>query len=542
MNIKILSKKDTLKIISNETFISTWKYLAENTNHCTVIQEYGFVVSWYQSYLDKYKPLMVLGYDEQENIVGILPLAITYDIEKLSFAGDNQAEYHSWICLKEYEEEFLVHSLIAIKKEYKLRKWEWGWLPPGIDINWFNSELLKKSGIYINMVTSKSPLYNLENTDKLNKMIKHKSNKIKINRLRKEGELRVERIRDRDCAEKLLEVVIDQYNFRHLSLYNHIPFQSDKNKREWHLNQMDMMPENTHFTVLWHGDELLACNIGCCTTDKVLVGLISYDPIKGTNSPGNIFLIKLMEFIKEEGYKFLDLTPGGDRYKEHFCNEHATIVKPTICFNQYNRIKDHTSTSLRNIIKKRYTARDLASIQSLIQKSISLLKIKVLEPRDSTPSYFVYREKVDETIQNDTLPTLNRQRYADLLLYQYIDGILPHKELAYNAMKKFERGDRLYTMVSNEKLITFVWVAYSGKKHWRSTLKEKINLTENSAFIYDFYTSDKARENDIFQSCIQGIMKDIQNEQVSATYLVKPANINEEAVNRTGFFSQPVWR
>ena len=107
-------------------------------------------------------------------------------------------------------------------------------------------------------------------------------------------------------------------------------------------------------------------------------------------------------------------------------------------------------------------------------------------------------------------------------------------------MKKFERGDRLYTMVSGKELITFIGVAYSGKKHWRSTLKEKINLTKNSAFIYDFYTSDKVRKNEIFQSCIQGIMKDIQNEQVSVTYLVKPADIDKKTVNSIGFFSHSV--
>ena len=87
MNIKIFSKDNTLKIISDEKFIATWKDLAENTSHCTLIQEYGFVVSWYRSYLHKFKPMMLLGYDEKENIVGILPLAIAYDTGYLSHAG-----------------------------------------------------------------------------------------------------------------------------------------------------------------------------------------------------------------------------------------------------------------------------------------------------------------------------------------------------------------------------------------------------------------------------------------------------------------------
>ncbi len=536
MKIRILSEDDTLKIISDEEFISIWKSLAENTIHCTIIQEYGFVVSWYQSYLDKYKPMIVLGYDEEENIIGILPLAISHDTGQLSHAGENQAEYHSWICSKEYEETFLVQSLISIKKECKLGKWKWGWLPPQSNINWFNSELLKKNGIYINNITSESPLHNLENPDKLHRLKKNKANKSKINRLKRKGELRIERISDREYAEKLFDVIITQYNFRQLSLYNHIPFQLDKNKRAWHLNQMDIMPENTHFTVLWHGDELLACNIGCCTTDKVLLGLTSYDPTKGTCSPGTIFVIQLLEFLKEEGYTFLDLTPGGDSYKERFSNEHISLVKPTICFNQYNQIKDYTLISLRNLLKKRFSARDFALLQSLSKKSIpALLKRKVQEYKDGNSSYFSYKGEIKEIIHKDNLPPLRLQQYNDLLLYQNKEGILTHKEIVNTAMKKFERGDRLYTMVSNTELIAFVWIANSGKKHWHPHLVKNINYTENSLFIYDFYTSDKIRKDEIFQFCIQEVLKDIQNEKVSIMHLVKPINIDKTTINQIGF-------
>jgi len=541
MKIKILSKEDTLKIISDEEFISTWKYLAENTNHCTLIQEYGFVVSWYKSYLDKYQPMMVLGYDEEENVVGILPLAIAHDTGNISHAGADQAEYHGWICLKEYEEAFLIQTLISIKKEFNTAQWKWGWMPPEVNIDWFASKILRENGIYINSITSESPLHNLENLEKLKRLNKNKSNKLKMNRLKRRGELKIERVRDRDYAEKLLEVVIAQYNFRQLSLYNHIPFQLDKNKRVWHLNQMDIIPENTHFTVLWHGDELLACNIGCCTTDKVLLGLTSYDPTKGVDSPGAIYLIKLLEFMKEEGYKYLDLTPGGDGYKERFSNEHVRLVEPSICFNQYCQIKDYTSTSLRNLLKKRFSARDLASIQSLTQKSIpALFKSIVPKEKDDTSPYFVYRGKMEEIVQKDNISPLRLQQYEDLLLFQDKERMLTPKEVAYTAMKKFERGDRLYTMVSDTELIAFVWIANSGKKHWHPQLEEKINNTENSAFIYDFYISDKARKDDIFQFCIQEILKETQNEKVSVISLVKPIDIDEKTVNSIGFFSHSI--
>jgi len=539
MIIKILSKNDTLKIISNKKFISTWKYLAEITSHCTLIQEYGFVVSWYQSYLDKYKPMMVLGYDKKENIIGILPLAIAYNTGYLSHAGEDQAEYHGWICPKEYEEEFLVQVLISIKKEYNPKKWKWGWLPPGTNISWFNSDLLKKNGIYINKIVSRSPLYNLEDSEKINKIKHKKSTKNKINQLERKGKLKIERIRDKAYTKKLLEIIIAQYSFRQLALFNHNPLDKEITKKVC-LEQIDLMPENIHFTVLWHGNKLLAYNFGLCTADHIMLGLMSYDPVKGRYSPGNIFLIKLLEYAQEEGYKILDLTPGGDSYKENFCNTHIDLVKPTICFNKYYKIRDYISTSFLHYIKKHFNTKDIVSMQCSIKKNISLIKKRVLEPIDTTSSYYIYKGKTEEIVHNDLFFILHYQQYTDLLLYQKLNGILSLKELTYSAMKKFERGDRLYTIVEDKELIAFIWLASSGKKHWRPTLKNKINSKKNSLYIYDFYTSDKSRKNDIFQSCIQNIIKEIQYEEISTLYLVKPTDIDTKIVNEVGFFSHSV--
>jgi len=534
MIIKILSRNDTLKIISDEKFILTWKYLSENTKHYTLIQEYGFVASWYQLYFDKYEPMMVLGYNE-EDLIGILPLAIAYDTGCLSHAGADQAEYHGWICKKEYEEEFLVQALISIKKECKVKKWKWGWLPPKITISRFNRNLLSKKGIYINQVVSKSPVYNLENSEKINKIKRKKSIKNKIKQLERKGELKIERIQYNNNIKKLLENIIAQYGFRQLALFNSDPLGKEINKKIC-LSQMDLMPENIHFTVLWHGNELLACNFGLCTEDQVMLGLMSYDPVKGRYSPGTIFLLKLLEYIQKEGYKVLDLTPGGDSYKENFCNEHIDLIRPTICFNRYNQIKDRISTSLLQYMKKYFSTKDLVAIQCAIKKNISLMKKKVLEPKDTAFSYYIHNGKSEEKIPNSDFPMMHCQQYTDLLLYQQSNNILSLKELVYSSMKKFERGDRLYTLVSDKKLIAFVWLANSGKKHWRPALKDRINDTVNSLYIYDFYTSEKFKKNDIFQFCIQNILQDIQDEERSILYLVKPADIDVTTVNRIGFF------
>jgi hypothetical protein len=266
-----------------------------------------------------------------------------------------------------------------------------------------------------------------------------------------------------------------------------------------------------------------------------MLGLMSYDPVKGRYSPGTIFLLKLLEYIKEEGYKTLDLTPGGDRYKENFCNRHINLVKPTICFNKYDQLKDRTSTFLLNYVKKYLNTKDVVALHCSIKKNMALLRKKILDPKDTTFSYYIYHNESEKKVYGSAAPLIHCQKYTDLLLYHQSNDILSLKELVYSAMKKFERGDRLYTMISDKRLIALVWLANSGKKHWRPALKERINNIENSLYIYDFYTSDKLRKNDNFQLCIQSVLKEIEDEKRSALYLVKPADIDMETVKNLGF-------
>ena len=291
MDIKILLKDDTLKKLKDEKFIAIWNNLAQKSHNFTVIQEYNFVISWYESYLEQYKPLMIIGLDEQESIVGIIPLAISYETGKLSHAGEYQAEYTGWICSPEYEKDFLVESLLLIKRELGIGIWEWGWLPQHANTSWFNSKRLKQQGVYIEFITCKTPVYVLDSETRINKIKKNKSTKSKINRLNREGDLKIERIIDKESAEKLFDRIIIQYNFRQLSLFDRMPFSVDPYKENWHLKHMNRS-DGVHFTVLWQGNKLLACNFGYCSEDTVTIGLFTYDPVSGVNSPGNIFLLE----------------------------------------------------------------------------------------------------------------------------------------------------------------------------------------------------------------------------------------------------------
>lgn len=539
MKIKLLSEHESLEALEDKSFLDVWKALSQQQAEMTLNQEYGFVASWYKAYSDKCRPLLVIGLDNAEKTIGIIPLAIVYKTGEIFHAGEGKSEYHGWICTKEVEEEFLIQALLSIKNKYKPTKWNWGWIPPTANTQWLKSEVLKNNGIFINSIESESPINILSDTTRLTKIKKHRSLRTQVNKLNAVGELRLERITDKETTAKILDTIINQCNFRNLALHNYLPFDFDPYRKDWLMNHI-AEPENIHLTVLWQGDNILASNYGYCDQKTVILGLFTHDPSQSSNSPGSIFLIKLMEFIKEEGFQNLDITPGGDAYKERFCNSHNKIIKPTICFNQYENIKHQAITSIKKYFKKRFTARDFATLKMLIEKDLyAVSKQKILDLVQGNYQTYVLDKHANQKPTTQSPFLIRIHQFDDLLLYQSKDNYLTRKELASQALKNFQRGDTLYTIVDENILVSYAWLAYSGKKHWHPHLKDQINNTDKSSYIYDIYIHKEYSPADVFTTYMQRINNDVVSNKTVNTYLIKPLRTSESILIYNGFCKLP---
>ncbi len=546
MDLKILHRDESLNIIKDESFIAEWQSLAKASKEFTLIQEPDLVVSWYQAYQTKYDPLMVVATDDEKNVIGILPLAISLDDGGLSHAGHGQAEYNGWIAKQEIEEAFLVESLILLKQECNLSKWDWGWLPPHANTDWLQSAKLKEQGIFVNVGHCELPIYDLSDTDRIAKIKKSKSTKSKINRLKRGGDLRMERITDSVRAREVFGDLKKISNFRNLAVYDNMPFVGEKsNKENWHLDHIDGLDkdgsgkpgsDSVHFTVLWQGDEFLACNFGFCTDDTVIIGLFTYNPVQGAHSPGNVFIIELIDFITQEGFKTLDLSPGGDPYKERFSNSHITLTKPVFCFNKVAKAKNDAITFVKNKVKEKYSYRDIVAFKSNLKKKVAelrkksnneyeLLKLNALDTRD---------------IDGNSDLEIACQKFEDLLLYQEADGYKKRSEVVFAALKNFERGDFLYTLKRDNELLFSTWVSVTGKKHWNDSLNTLTTQTGNSTLFYDVYLAEDKMKKEDFEAVLHKIIishsdEDNSNHGDKDVYMVKPLKLSDNYSQAIGF-------
>ncbi len=526
MNLKILRRDESLAIIKDDSFIAEWKSLAKASKEFTLIQEPDLVVSWYQAYQDQYDPLMVVATGDYENIVGILPLAISLDDGGLSHAGHGQAEYNGWIVKQEIEEDFLVQSLILLKQECNLSKWDWGWLPPHANTDWLQSEKLTAQGIYVNLGHCELPVYDLSDTDRIAKIKKSKSTKSKINRLKRVGDLKIERITDSARAKEVFGDLKKISNFRNLAVYDNMPFVGENsNKENWHLDHLDGSG-GVHFTVLWQGDEFLACNFGFCSDDTVIIGLFTYNPVQGAHSPGNVFLIELIDFITNEGFKTLDLSPGGDPYKERFCNKHITLTKPVFCFSKVSKYKNDTITYVKNKVKEKYSYRDIIGFKTNLKKRVNEFR------KNANNEYELLKfTSKDQSVSKIEVAC---QKFDDLLLYKESNGHKKRSEVVFSSLKNFERGDFLYTLVQDDALVFYSWVSVSSKKHWNSNLNELITTIGDNILFYDTYIVGGGISKDVVFNVLQKVISKHNEKNDKDVYMVKPLFIEKDFLQELG--------
>ena len=540
MQIEILFKHTSRTLIKNNTFIKRWNSLTKILNHRMITQEYEFVTSWYQAYQKKYDPLLVLGYlGNTDNIVGILPLALSREDGSLCHAGEYSSGYHGWLCTKEDETEFLVNSLIAIKQQLDIKKWQWLYLPPDVNTAWLSDKRLKKNGVFVKTIQSQSPIYQLADCSRIDKIEKHRSLKPLINRLKRGGKLKIELIKDKQYANQLLNEMANQSNLRKLGLYNYLPFGEDSIRKEWYLSRLEKS-DAIQFVILWQGDKVLACSLAYCSKQNVIGMMFSYNPVESANSPGTVFFIYYINYLREAGYDFLDFTPGGEAYKERFCNEHKTLTQPVFTFKYSTRLKQKPIMLLKKYYKAKLQGkkinRKLANLKILREKSLlALCKNKVISQLEGKDQFFLHKKITDQVQAASDVYCVNIQKYTDIFLYKDIKHCLPHKEVAEDTLRNFSRRDVLYTIVEKGELLLFAWLAAPGKKHWEECIYECLSASNNNYVVYDIYINPKYHMETVFLSFISAISTEFSKHSNKKMYLVKPLRVGTILMSQAGF-------
>jgi len=452
-------------LLADEHFRCEWDLLFMECRWATAFQSPSFVDSWYASYREDFQPVLLWSAAPDGMLRGLLPLAAERSSGRLVVAGAWQAEYQVWLSNTENNEAFISSALVRIRSEFPGMDLEFRYLPPNTPIDWVDAH--GRSDTMARKQLHCRPLLNLADLAVVDESLRKKSNKSKINRLKRIGQLSLVRIRDAEKLRQCADRIANLYDLRQAGMSGNMPFRTDPWKMAFHMALLG--EENLlHVTILKVGDDIGAAHLGLCGKGMVHLGIMVLSPFLARHSPGKIHLLLLSKMLREQGYKFFDLTPAGD-YKERFANTQDSVTVLTC----YGRLSRHMAAGI--VSRSRATAKRVLEVTGLNPASARDRIIRILSGSGGSKE-LEYTERVNTAIlqiHGVDVPSIasdpsdrmcvRESCIADLL--KSIPGCGGAKRRAFyrGAFEFLARGYSCYTLADDDTLLYCYWLLKPGE-------------------------------------------------------------------------------
>lgn len=541
-------------LLEDAAFVERWQALAARDPKFTLLQEPDFVRAWFRAYGSDHDPVLVTGTSGDE-LVALLPLALERRDRKLSHVGGGQAEYHGWIAAPEVDAEFPPRALAMLRKAVPFDTWHWRWCPPGTTLGWETDPALHREGLHAVVEWRPSPVLDLRDGAKVDKLLDNRSLRSKINRYRREGGYRFERIEDVARTRGLIDEFARQCDFRQEVVNGVRPFTDDLRKAEFFVRRQDF-PGSVHFSVLWNGDRPVAFHLGGCDGRTCLLGASAYAPSDARNSPGTLLLVELARALRAEGYERLDLTPGTDPYKQRFATGEQLLARVTLHGTRGGATRARAAAALRGVLRRASSAQDLAVqdrlarwqrglratrrqwraeggggvLRSLRRRALGTEQRCLVRPAGTPPPAVGARE-----------PEVRIQAWRDLLA---VDGpAAERRERWTRASERFAAGQELFTLderVGGEGALLCAWRGTAGAEEAGRTLVTAGMLAAEGTLLHGVEVLGARDERPALRDCLAAMVRDREGEV--ALLVDEPGGALHQAATALGFVPLAVVR
>ncbi|WP_170151473.1 GNAT family N-acetyltransferase [Microvirga subterranea] len=448
---------------------------------------------------------------DQAGLVGLLPLAIEKPSGLIVHVGAHQAEYQVWLATEENANSFIESALDALAAAYPGRRLELQYLPPGSPVGW--CEPSRRWGKRALLQEKKLPLLALGPGSAVEESLRKKSNKSRINRLRKLGPLELIRIQTREQLSAVIDTIADYCDFRQGAINSTLPFRDDPFKKEFCLRLIER-PETTHASVLMLGNKIVAANIGLLNRASVSLGIVVHSPFLAEHSPGKILILLLAQELGKQGFSDLDLTPGGDLYKDRSADHYDTVYIVRLFFSRSNYVLEAIKAYLRSaaIQKLKRTNPAIAAhlkavsrngFRSLFARTISTpLRAGVKQRKPIS-----YKLSAEQARQYSSCSAFRKNCISDLLCYEPITRRDRSKaEFLLDAARNLEAGAQAYTLVEDGVLLHCGWT--SRPETTGSNADEATPAGSSTCVIWDDFTHPKGRSKGLIKMCLEQRLHD----------------------------------
>jgi CelD/BcsL family acetyltransferase involved in cellulose biosynthesis/ribosomal protein S18 acetylase RimI-like enzyme len=456
----VYSDEEALRLIGQQEFQADWKALADKCPWATALQSPEFGTSWYQCYEGLYRPLILVRYSAEGQIDGLIALAVEQSSGKLVLCGAHQAEYQVWLALPG-EQTFITEVLERLRR-LGFSSISFTYLPPTTPLEWLKENWIRKSAIR----KVARPLLAVDNADAVSESLGKKKNRRRLEKLQADGPLTFLELHSPAELEAYYDEIIDFYDFRMGAIHGKCPFREDERKRTFYRSLM-AKGGLLHVTAMKIGQQLIAAHIGMRNKSEVTLGIVGHSPFMAIHSPGKLLILQLGLLLHEQGFSSLDLTPGGDAYKEDRATTYDEAHLLTVFLSNAQLIRHKLLDSVRIAAEQiaiifRIDKRTLSRWRSFANKpSASLASLPLTSVRNRVRSSEEEQVYCIETAKCGSIrdDQIHRDNLNDILRYDSSNQGSKARQIFFsNALTKIESGAHFYSIIRDQLLVGYGWL------------------------------------------------------------------------------------
>jgi len=455
---------------------------------------------------------------------GLMALATERAGGKLTFAGAHQAEYHVWLALPG-EQTFIIETLPRLQ-ELGFSSLTFTYLPPGTPLEWLQDGWNRRSTLR----AVRRPLLAVDNTEAVSDSLNKKKNRRRLEKLQAEGPLSFLELHTPDELDPYYDEIIDFCDFRTGAVHGSCPFREDPRKRAFYRALM-AQEGLLHVTVMTLKGKVVAAHIGIRNKSEVMLGIVGHSPFLAEHSPGKLHILQLGLLLHQEGFSSLDLTPGGDAYKDDRATRYDEAYVLSIFLDGKAWARHRVTSGIRSVAKK------IAGILHLDNRKLSRWRSFASHPISSLLSLFrsikdriwsstelrLYRARTNpapnssDTVRRDSLPDLLKYRPAD-------KSDPPKQHFLSGAMSRVESGDHSYSIVDGNALVSYAWLTPRAGKSFSPAMQRAYKYPPNSAMLEQTWTHPSYRRQGFCSLVLKGILNDAASiGSIGFVYAAVPA-------------------
>lgn len=499
-------------LLGDPRYLALWRALHDECPHATVFQAPNFVCAWYGAYRAQWQPVVIQSRDSKGDLVGLWLLAHNPVTDVVAHAGTHQAEYHVWLALPGFDVSFLSAAWIELNRRFAGATLRFKYLPAGALGDTLQTAIGTRSGGVVVRKHSR-PLINLD-PEEIKKSFAKKSNKSRFNRLKKLGKIEFRRLVDSAELERVFDDLIAYYDFRQSAVNHSMPFGEDPQKRAFHSELFTVMPGEMYVTATYLDERPIAAFWGAVSGKTVHLGMLIYSPFLAEHSPGKLHMMQLSEHLLKEGKNVLDLTPGGDPWKERFANAHDEVAEAIVYGSAGAQVQDVTLDRLLQWGKwcsalVGVTPANVKSALAMLRRVRPTTVIRKIRNWSRMDREFrIYRGdralaesfRCDERVHHNSL--------SHLLSFEPGEPWQSRDTFLSNALARLEHGEVAYTISIDNRLAHCGWMVKNQGESHMTEVKQSMTFPQGSVALYDFYSQPGYRGQGLYRATIGHMMRE----------------------------------